>query len=173
MTAQEVRRNILQVIDRIQGDSASYVSDAQIAEELKMTVEEVQGHLEILEQQGRIDYSPTFEGASAYLSPRHRQQLREELEEPKMDEPMQVMAFDLYDPSQVRTLTGMFALGGNIGWQTFGNAPGDQCEGVRVQFNLAARVHQREALRIVHERLGQNRVEWLERRGPISSCWAT
>ena len=167
MTGQEVRRNILQVIDRIQGDSANFVSDAQIAEELKLTVDEVQGHLEILEQQGRIDFSPSFEGSSAYLSPRHRQQLRDELEEAKRDEPMQVMAFDLHDPSQVRTLTGMFVLGGTIGWQTFGNAPADQCEGIRVQFNLNGRIHQREALRLVNERLSQNKVGWLERRGAV------
>lgn len=167
MTQKEIRRNILQVIDRIQGNSASYVNDAAIAAEVKIDVDDVRGHLGILEQQGKVKLTKTFNGYSAYLNPTQRQLLREEAAAADTGETMQVMAFDFHDSSQIRTLTGMFPLGGSIAWQTFGDYPADQCQGVRVQFNLSGRFHQREALRLVHERLKQSKVEWLERHGKV------
>ncbi len=167
MKAQEKRLRILGVIDRLQGDSASSVPDTSIAEEVNLSVEEVQGHLEILEEEGRVMLSTSFEGSSGFLNPKQRQRLREELESQPDEPDLQVTAYDLYDPSMVRTLTGMIALAGNIQWQLFGNAPADQCEGVRVQFPLSGRIERRRALQIVQDRLQQNGIDLLQRRGQV------
>jgi predicted nucleotide-binding protein len=74
---QQIRRSILQVIDRLQVNSRSYPDDSAIAAELKISVEEVRGHLGILEREGRIKLNKTMWGHSAGLDPTQRQLLRE------------------------------------------------------------------------------------------------
>jgi len=74
---QEVRRHILQVIDRLQEESSTYADDTAIADRLKISVEDTKGHLGILEQEGRIKLNKTMRGCSAGLDPTQRQLLRE------------------------------------------------------------------------------------------------
>ena len=164
---QQIRRSILQVIDRIQGDSSRYPDDSAIADELKVTVQEVRGHLGILEREGRIKLNKTMHGHSAGFDATQRQLFRESLESELNNPAMRVMAFDLHDPSMLRTLTGLFPLDGSIAWQRFGRATSDECEGVRVQFSLVGRVERRRALQIVMEKCQANKFGLIERRGQV------
>lgn len=166
MKPQEVRRNILQVIDRLQGTSASYVNDSAVANEMKIGVDDVRGHLGILDQRGKVQLVRSTGGYSAYLDPTQRQLLREEVVASDASDTMEVMALPYHDPSEVRTLAG-FPVGENIGWQTYGNVSAHECQGVRVLFSLFGRFPQREALRLVHEGLNQHKIAWLERRGKV------
>jgi len=167
MKANQVRLGVLQVIDRLQGNSGSYINDSAIAAELKMEVEDVRGHLGILERESRIRLIKSNHGHSAYLDPTQRQLFREAVDAEQEQTSMRVTAYDLYDPSMIRTMTGMIARAGNIGWQLFGNTPAEQCQGVRVQFTFAGRMERRQAMQIVQDRLQQNKVNVLERRGQV------
>ena len=168
MKAQEVRRKILEFIDRLQGSSSNYIGDATIAKELKLTVEEVQGHLGILEDEGRVMLSTSFEGSAAFLNPQQRQVFREESEVDHNESLLKVTSYDLFIPEHLRILTGLPALAGKIDWQRFGNIPPDECEGIRVHFPLSGRIERRRALQIVENRLQQNGIDFLVRR---SQAW--
>lgn len=167
MSGQQERRNILQVIDRLQVNTWSYPDDTAIAHELNLSVEEVKGHLGILEREGRIKLNKTQWGYSAGFDSTQRQLFRESLESGLGGSPMQVTAFDLHDPAMLRTLTGMVTLAGTIQWQLFGTAAPDVCQGVRVQFPLSGRMERRRALQIVQERCQQNAIDLLQRRGQV------
>ena len=146
MTAKETRQKILQIIDRRQADSPNYISDSVIADEMKIGLEDVRGHLGILEDEDRLKVTRTNKGHSGYLLPKQRQRHREALAEQQVEKEMRVTAFDLHNPSMIRTLTGMVMVAGNIDWQLFATTPAEQCEGVRVQFPLAGRMERRRAL---------------------------
>lgn len=77
---QQIRRSILQVIDRLQGDSSRYPADAAIANELAVSVQDVRGHLGILHREGWITLNKTMWGHDAGFDPRQRQLFRESLE---------------------------------------------------------------------------------------------
>lgn len=167
MSGEEVRRSILEVIDRLQVHRASYPEDTAIADELKLDVEVVRGHLGILEREGRIKLNKTMWGHSAGFDPTQKQLFRESREAAPAGPRLEGAAYDLYDPSRLRTLTGLFPLDGGIAWQLSGPAPPDECEGVRVQFNIAARLERRRAFQLVAERCQANSVRLIERRGHV------
>lgn len=164
---QQIRRSMLQVVDRLQGDSLSYADDSAIANELKLSIQDVRGHLGILEREGQIKLNKTMHGHSAGFDAKQRQSFRESPESELTDPPMRVMAFDLHDPLMLRTLTGLFPLDGSIAWQRFGRTTPDECEGVRLQFSLVGRVERRRALQIVLEKCQANKVSIIERRGQV------
>ena len=67
----------------------------------------------------------------------------------------------------IRTLTGLFVLDGSIAWQLFASTGSEQCEGVRVNFPLHGRSHQREALKHIEETVDKNEIDWLSRSGKV------
>lgn len=167
MTAQQVRQEILKVMNRLQGTSPTYTNDTAIATEMNLSVEDVRGHLGVLEREGRIRLVKTSNGYSGSLDPTQRQLFLESIEAEAHSPQMQVMAFNFNDQSMLRTLTGFFPLDGSIAWQQFGRATPDECEGVRVQFNIAARFDRRQALQITLEKLQTHKVQFMERRGQV------
>jgi predicted nucleotide-binding protein len=73
----DIGLEILRAVDRLQGSGAQYVADTAIAEALKLDVQELTGHLEILEEEGRVDLAKHMKGCGAYLTPRQRLRLKE------------------------------------------------------------------------------------------------
>jgi hypothetical protein len=71
------RRRILESILKLQGSGGSYVDSTVIASDVGLDLEDVQGHLHLLEEQGRIQLAASFEGCSAFLSPPQRQRVLE------------------------------------------------------------------------------------------------
>ncbi len=72
-----VRNEILQAVLEIQGTSRKGVDDTTIAGRLGLTVDEVRGHLGILDEEGRIGLSRTMHGRTAFLQPEQRQKAKE------------------------------------------------------------------------------------------------
>ena len=72
-----VRNEILQTVLEIQGASRNGVDDTTIADRPGLTVDEVRGHLSILDEEGRIRLSQTMYGHSAFLQPGQRQKVKE------------------------------------------------------------------------------------------------
>lgn len=72
-----VRQQILQSIVEIQGHSNRYTNDQQLANRLGLTVEEVDGHLEILRDQGNLNFIRSSAGCSAFLMDGHKQRFKE------------------------------------------------------------------------------------------------
>lgn len=73
----QIRQQVLDSILKLQGSGASYVADTEIAADLGFDLEEVQGHLHMLEERGRIKLASSFEGCAAFLSPSQQQRVRE------------------------------------------------------------------------------------------------
>lgn len=102
MKPQEVRRTILQVIDRIQGGNQNkIVNDASIAAEVKISVDDVRGHLAILNREDRIKLIDSSSGYVVYFNPVQHQLLREELETQQDPEPMQTTAKEVIGETKV------------------------------------------------------------------------
>ena len=75
--SRDIQVEILQTIDRLQGKGAQYVDDSAIAEALRLNVEELTGHLEILKEEGHVELAEDLQGCSAYLTPKQRLRLNE------------------------------------------------------------------------------------------------
>lgn len=75
-TPEVIRYAILQAVDSLQG-TGSYVDNVDIAKRVGIGVDEVEGHLSILEDEDRIEVARTMADCSAYLHPKHRQRFRE------------------------------------------------------------------------------------------------
>ncbi len=76
---ESIRWEILRTVMRLQEGSSSYVREEQIADELGLSCEDLQGHLDLLEQEGAVCLSKTLDGYSAYLKPGQRQVAKEAL----------------------------------------------------------------------------------------------
>ncbi len=74
-----VRQQILLVILEIQGNSSAYTSDLRIAERLGLSVEEVDGHLEILRDQGKLRFQSGDKGCAASLTDGQKQRFKESM----------------------------------------------------------------------------------------------
>jgi len=61
----------------IQGASNRYTNDSQIAEKLGLTVSEIDGHLAILRDERKLQYTRSSSGCSAYLTGGQKQRLKE------------------------------------------------------------------------------------------------
>lgn len=72
-----VRAQILRTILDIQGDSPRYTHARTIADRLGMNVEEIEGHLEILREDRRVQAIRDSGGYSACLTPGQKQKVRE------------------------------------------------------------------------------------------------
>jgi predicted ArsR family transcriptional regulator len=79
----EIRRRILQAIMEIQGNSNVYTGDSQIAERLGLSVEDVDGHLEILRDEEQLRFQRTSGGCSVFLSEGQKQRFKESLAAPR------------------------------------------------------------------------------------------
>lgn len=77
--AGETRRRILQVIMEIQGNSSIYTNDREIAGRLGLTVEEVDGHLEILRDEHKLQFIRDSGGCYATLTEGQKQRFKESL----------------------------------------------------------------------------------------------
>jgi hypothetical protein len=75
--ASDVRQKILQAILEIQGDSGKYVLDKAIADQLCLSLEEVQGHLEILRDENRIRFTSSNAGCSGHMTAGQKQRFNE------------------------------------------------------------------------------------------------
>jgi len=62
---------------KLQGDRGVYVSDAEIAKELELDMDEVRGHLDIIGDQGRAHVICDSSGHGAFLRPGQRQAVKE------------------------------------------------------------------------------------------------
>ena len=72
-----VRHQILQTILEIQGNSSIYTNDLQIADKLGLTVEEVDGHLQILGDERKLQFMRNSGGCHVTLSKGQKQRFRE------------------------------------------------------------------------------------------------
>lgn len=73
----DLRLEILRTVDRLQGKGNQYVDDSAIAQVLRLDVEELTGHLEILKEEGRVDLAEDLQSCAAYLTPKQRLRLKE------------------------------------------------------------------------------------------------
>ena len=73
------RVNILRTIVEFQGDSSGYIGASRIAAKLAIPLDEVNGHLAILTDGGKLELSRTGSGYSAFLLPKQRQLFREQV----------------------------------------------------------------------------------------------
>ena len=79
VSGTRTRERLLETILNRQGSGSAYISDVALAEDLGLNVDEVQGHLHVLEEKGRIQLAASFEGCSAFLSPSQQTWVREKL----------------------------------------------------------------------------------------------
>ena len=80
MTHGEIRRLILQTIQDNQPNSGISVQDSVIAEKTGLSVQEVQDHLEVLGQEGKVTLAITTGGHGAWLTAHGRLGLQEQPE---------------------------------------------------------------------------------------------
>ncbi len=80
MTGTEIRRRILQTIRDSQSNSGITVQDSVIAEKTGSSVQNVQDHLDVLEDEGRVQLAKTTAGYGAWMTARGRLGLQEPLE---------------------------------------------------------------------------------------------
>jgi predicted nucleotide-binding protein len=76
-SGSQIRQQVLDSILKHQGSGASYIADTEIAADLGLDLEEVQGHLHMLEERSRIKLASTSKGCSAFLSSSQQQRVRE------------------------------------------------------------------------------------------------
>lgn len=74
-----IRRNVLEAIVSLQDGSNSSVSDEELSNKLGMGIDEVRGHLDILEGEDRITTAKSHSGHRVMLNPGQRQRVRETL----------------------------------------------------------------------------------------------
>jgi hypothetical protein len=77
MNALEIQRRIFEAISDIQQEPNQYVGDSRIAERLKLDLQEVQDHLDLMEDAGFVELAKTFGGYSAYPTSSGRVYLRD------------------------------------------------------------------------------------------------
>ena len=81
MTHDEIRRLILQTIHGNQSNSGITVQDSLIAAKTGLSIQEVQDHLEVLEEEGKVDLARNTAGHGAWLTARGRLGLQEKPKE--------------------------------------------------------------------------------------------
>jgi HEAT repeat protein len=74
-----VRQRILQAAADIQTDSSAYIPASAIAERLGLGIEELEGHIEILHQDGKILTDYNSSGCFVHLTAGQRQRFRESI----------------------------------------------------------------------------------------------
>lgn len=72
-----IRQEILQAILEIQGNSNVGTNDRHIADRLGLTVAEVEGHLEILRDEGKLNFSRSSGGCAVFLMEGQKQRFKE------------------------------------------------------------------------------------------------
>ena len=81
-----VRQQVLRAILDIQGNSGRYTHETTIAERLGLKVEEVEGYLELLRGEGKIEFTRSSSGCAGYLTDAQKQRFKEsQMTEPRLD----------------------------------------------------------------------------------------
>jgi len=73
-----VRQKILEAIADLQGAGSRYVSDQDIATKVDLDLEEVRGHLDLLDEDERLDLAKSRSGSEAFLQPKHKIRMKED-----------------------------------------------------------------------------------------------